>query len=130
MTEAPHGLAVRAVDDPPPSSLFCYGTLLEEGFTSSLLERRVRAAPAVLHGYDALDLPGCQWQALRQAAEGAVEGRLYRGLGAEDFRRLDLYEGVAEGLYERATVTVDAGRGPEPAAVYLPTRRTLSRYGG
>lgn len=131
MTAGPRGLALRGGgDEPPPATLFCYGTLLDETFTARLLEHEVRSEPATLTGFATDELPGLDWPVLRALEGSAVEGRLYRGLGAEDFRRLDLYEGVAEGLYERTTVAVRTSHGLEPAAVYLPTRRTVLRYGG
>lgn len=131
MTTGPRGLAVRGSGaDPPHTALFCYGTLLDEAFTASLLGHEVHAEPATLTGFAADPLPALDWPVLRASAESTVEGRLYRGLGAEDFRRLDLYEGVAQGLYERTTVAVRTARGLEPAAVYLPTRRTVLRYSG
>ena len=127
--DGPRGLAVSGGgDDPPPASLFCYGTLLDEAFTARLLEHEVRSEPATLMGFEADELPGLDWPVLRASEHGTVEGRLYHGFGPEDFHRLDLYEGVAEGLYTRTTVAIRTTRGLEPAAVYLPTRRTVLRY--
>jgi len=111
--------------------VFVYGTLLDELFVSRLLEHPVSAQPARLDGYRVETLPGFDWPVLVHDRSSSVDGLVYRGLDAEDLRRLDLYEGTAEGLYRRVGVQVvsEAARAPETAWTYLPTRKTLSRLG-
>jgi hypothetical protein len=113
--------------------LFTYGTLLDPGFTSRLLERPVGAHEARLLDFELLQLVGFPHATVFEAPGEVVEGRLYRHLVAGDYDRLDAYEGVLEGLYQRVEGRVVAGRPgskspPEPAFVYLVTEKTLRRY--
>ncbi len=112
-----------------PLPLFTYGSLLDTAFLERLLEHPVASEPASLRGWAVATLDRLAWPVLVRQAGSVVEGRLYRGLDADDWRRTDAYEGVAEGLYQRATVEVRTTGGSEPAAVYVPTGRTLQRYG-
>ncbi len=123
--------AVPGVDpgDGSPLPVFGFGGQLGEELVTRLLERPIEAEPATLAGYEARPLERLAWSVLVPQPDCSVEGRLYRGLTAADLDRLDAFQGVGEGLYRRATVEVDAGRGREPAAAYLPTGRTLSRFG-
>ena len=109
--------------------VFVYGTLLDEVFVSRLLEHPVSVEPARLDGFRVETLPAFDWPVLVHDAAGSVEGRVYRKLDAEDLRRLDLYEGTAEGLYRRVgvQVVVAAADVPETAWAYLPTPKTLQR---
>lgn len=115
--------------DGSPLPVFGFGVQLDEDFVARLLERRVTAEPATLAGYEARRLERLEWAVLVPQPDGAVEGRLYRGLTATDLDRLDAFQGVGEGLYRRVSVEVTAGHGREPAAAYLPTGRTLARFG-
>jgi gamma-glutamylcyclotransferase (GGCT)/AIG2-like uncharacterized protein YtfP len=112
----------------PP--LFAYGTLTDEAFVAGLLERPVGSSEAArLLDFELLELEGFGYPTVFAAEGEEVTGKLYRGLTEEDFRRLDAYEGVGEGLYRRAPARVAAGDGePEEAFVYLVTERTLRRF--
>jgi len=112
-----------------PLPLFTYGSLLDAEFLGRLLEHPVASEPASLRGWAVATLDRLEWPVLVAEPGSVVEGRLYRGLDADDWRRIDAYEGVGEGLYQRATAAVTTTGGSEPAAVYLPTGRTLERYG-
>lgn len=112
--------------------LFVYGTLLDPEFVANLLERPFIPESAELFDFELLDLPGLLYPVVQAASGSKVQGRLYRHLAEKDFDRLDAYEGVAEGLYQRATakiVAVASGADSERAYVYVPTFQTLSRYG-
>ena len=114
--------------------LFVYGTLLDESFTSNLLERTVRSEAARLLDFELLRLEGLGYPTAFYAPGEWIEGRLYRQLSGEDYIRLDTYEGVDEGLYQRVEAVVVAGeervkRPPETGFVYVPTEKTLRRYG-
>ena len=115
--------------------LFAYGTLVDPTFVSALLERPVHAEPAVLTDFQLVPLTGIAYPVVVEAPGNEVQGRLYRLLSAEDYTRLDAYEGVREGLYQRRVAEVTSGKdrtGPassEPAFVYVPTGKTLQRYG-
>jgi hypothetical protein len=125
-------------DDSLP--LLVYGTLLDETFLANLLEHEVPTEPARLEGWEVIELRGLPFPVIRPAgpesARSTVEGRLLHVRGADDYWRLDAYEGVGEGLYERAAVEVVAGTRAEgggertiAANVYLPTEATLRRWG-
>lgn len=111
-------------------SLFAYGTLADARFVARLLERPVAAEPAELLDFLRVDPVGFAYPVVLEAAGEKTAGVLYRHLTAEDFRRLDGYEGVGEELYfrERVQVLRAGARTPEPAWVYLPTARTVSRF--
>lgn len=115
-------------------SVFSPGRLLDEGFMADLLERPVSSLPCRLGGFRVVELGGgARWPVLVPDERGVVEGKLYWGLDRRDLERLDAYEGVGEGLYRRQSVVVEVGergqRSREVAFVYLPTERTLRRYG-
>jgi len=120
---------------PAPLSLplFVYGTLLDPAFVANLLERPFIPEPADLLDFELLELAGLPYPVVQVAAGERVRGRLYRHLSDHDFERLDAYEGVAEGLYQRTTAEVvrsAATDGPaERVWLYVPTVQTLSRYG-
>ena len=118
-----------------PLPLFTYGTLLDETFTGYMLERPVHGEPARLLGFELVRLPRLDYPVVSAAPGKSVRGRLYRHLSAGDYVRLDAYEGVGEGLYQRIAGEVVAGEPetpagtPEQAFVYVPTQHTLGRYG-
>ena len=115
--------------DPSPP-LFVYGTLLDETFTANLLERPVRSEPARLLDFELLTLEGFPYPLAFFAPGDTLTGRLYRDLNDDDYARLDHYEGVSEGLYQRVEGSVVVARGgPEAAFVYVPTEKTLRRHG-
>jgi gamma-glutamylcyclotransferase (GGCT)/AIG2-like uncharacterized protein YtfP len=114
--------------------LFAYGTLTDAVFTGHLLERRLDAEPASLVDFERLSLVGFDYPVVVEAPGKTVEGFLYRHLSADDYARLDAYEGVGEGLYRRIVARVVAAGGErspasEGAFVYVPGERTLKRYG-
>ncbi len=110
--------------------LFVYGTLTDGTFVGHLLEHPVEGEPAVLVDFERLELVGFDYPVVVEAPGERVEGLIYRGLSAEEFRRLDAYEGVAEGLYRRVVARVVTGDGDgEATFVYVPAGRTLRRYG-
>ena len=112
--------------------LFVVAEQLGEAFLARLLEHPVSGQPARLDGFEQVELATVAWSVIRPAEGAHVDGLLYRVLTAEDFRRLDAYCGVSEGLYRRLPVTVmvesDAEPVEETAVTYLPTAKTLRRY--
>lgn len=110
--------------------LFVHVAQLEDEFVANLLGHAVTAEPARLEGHRSVQLADLAWTILVPDESKSVDGLVYRDLSAEDFRRLDSYGGVMEGLYERVVATVRANQfGEEEAAwVYVPTQRTLQRY--
>jgi gamma-glutamylcyclotransferase (GGCT)/AIG2-like uncharacterized protein YtfP len=125
---------LKAPGPPAGLPLFVYGTLLDAGFISRLLERPLDNEPARLLDFELLRLEGLSYPTVFEAPGDVVTGGLYRRLTGEDFERLDAYEGVHEGLYVRIEGRAVAGEagsegGPEPVFVYVVTEKTLRRYG-
>ena len=124
---SPSGQGLQPVSEAPPLPLFAYGTLTDPVFAGRLLERRLSAEPAVLHDHARGELPGLGHAIAVPSPGERVEGLLYRHLTAEDYDRLDAYEGVAEGLYarRRGEATAAGAEAAEPVFVYVPTDRAL-----
>lgn len=120
----------REATPPAESSLFAYGTLTDARFVARLLERPVAAEPAELLDFLRVEPVGFAYPVVLESPGERTAGVLYRHLTEEDLRRLDGYEGVAEGLYfrERARVARPGAAAPEPAWVYLPTGKTVARF--
>jgi gamma-glutamylcyclotransferase (GGCT)/AIG2-like uncharacterized protein YtfP len=109
--------------------LFVYGTLLDEAFTANLLEHPVSSEAARLLDFEILTLEGFPYAMAFFAPGDVVAGRLYRDLTEEDYARLDAYEGVDEGFYQRIEAAVVAGTTPLTACLYVPTEKTLRQFG-
>jgi hypothetical protein len=123
----------QAVDgDARRLPVFAFGAFLEHALVENLLEHSVPMEPARLLGHAVQDIEGIGAPVLVQKDDEQVEGRIYRGLAAPDFYRLDSYCGVGEGLYLRRAATALTARSDETGSseevfVYLPTTRTLQR---
>jgi len=113
-------------------SLFAYGTLADARFVARLLERPVASEPAELLDFLRVEPVGFAYPVVLESPGERTEGVLYRHLSEEDFRRLDGYEGVGEGLYfrerARAVAPGAAADQAQPVWVYLPTERTVARF--
>lgn len=125
---------MRSIGPPARLPLFVYGTLSDPAFASNLLERRIEIESARLLDFELLSLGGLPYPTVSEAPGEVVGGGLYRDLTAEDYGRLDAYEGVHEGLYVRIEGRAVAGvpgsgRDPEPAFIYVATDKTRRRYG-
>ena len=126
----PRTAAFHGEDDDLFLPLFAHGAQLEQDFVENLIGRPLRPESARLEDHREVSLGDDGWRVLVPAPGEQVTGRLYRNLVAEDFRRIDSYQGVFEGLYIRSVAAVrTASRvDSEPAWIYLPTERTLRRY--
>ena len=96
--------------------LFVYGTLMTGGERAELLrglERRIGSVRGTLFdlpaGYPALVLDGT----------GRVHGEVVEAPDARLLALLDLYEGVADGLYDRVSVDAKVGLRTERAWTYV-----------
>ena len=92
-----------------------YGTLVEPRQLTAVLghSHRGEILRARLHGYHRVTTPAYEFPFVVRAPEASVDGVLVMDLGPEDLRALDEFEDVAEGMYCRVKVEVEAwGCGP------------------
>ncbi len=102
---------------PASTILFVYGTLMRGDVRAPALAGQQFLGPATTQPryrlVDCGDYPG-----LIEAAAGVgIEGELY-AVDAECLRKLDLIEGVDEGLYERRPVLLDDRPGAGTVAYF------------
>lgn len=102
-----------------PLPLFVYGTLRAGGGKECLLGDAVSLGETTVQGvlYDFGTYP-----ALVPGSGSPVYGEL-RGCTAETLARLDAYEGVTEGLFDRVRLVSAAG----PCWVYVAGRRLMDQ---
>jgi gamma-glutamylcyclotransferase (GGCT)/AIG2-like uncharacterized protein YtfP len=99
---------------------FTYGSLMWADIMARVCGRPLESEPARLSGYRRHPVLGEDYPGIVADSAAVVEGRLYRGLAAEDWRRLDAYEGAD---YAQTAVTVELPSGGRVAANayrYLP----------
>jgi hypothetical protein len=100
----------------------CGGRLADEVFVSRLLQHPVAGEPAVLSGYELVAVAGQQMATPTADGCGALDGVAYVAISAADYRRLDAYMGVSEGLSERRAGSATLPTGSRlDVAVYVPT---------
>lgn len=107
---------------PETRPLFVYGSLREPAVRARVLGRQagIATCPAVLTGHVRELVPSFDYPFIVPAEpEARVEGELLLGLRVEDYRALDHYEDVDDGLYTRAAVTVQTPAGEVEAFAYL-----------
>lgn len=97
---------------------FFYGTLCHPPLLEAVLGRAVRMEPARLADHAVHWAEGQSFPILLSRPGSVAPGGLVRGLGEEDARRLDYYEGGF--AYRVQTVAVGAGAETVSARVYLP----------
>lgn len=94
--------------------LFVYGSLRDPRVVARLFGARsdLRTGPATLPGHERQTVPSFGYPFLVPAdGDARVDGELLLGLTADDYRILDRYEDLDEGLYVRAIVTVQTADG-------------------
>lgn len=84
-------------------NFFAYGTLQIPEIFQAVTGRRNNAHPAMLDGYARYRLTGLHYPGLIAQAGARTEGALFRGLGAREMARLDIFE---DAFYERLTLPV------------------------
>jgi gamma-glutamylcyclotransferase (GGCT)/AIG2-like uncharacterized protein YtfP len=92
----------------PRTRLFAYGTLMEPEVLQGILGRTLPCLPATLADHRRCRVPGEDYPALIPAPGETCSGLLLSGLGNEDWRRLDAYEGLC---YIREPVLVRVASG-------------------
>lgn len=96
---------------------FTYGSLMWADIMARVCGCVLPSEAARLHGYRRHPVRGEDYPGLRPAEAGVVEGRLYRGIDAAVWARLDAFEGAD---YERVQVPVELADGRiDTACVYL-----------
>ena len=112
--------------------LFTALTLIDRDLLGALLERPMLGVPAELPGFALASLGSLADDGPRvlvPSGEHSTPGILYEGITSEDWRRLDAYQGVGEGLYERTHAEVRTGRERRLwAFVYLPSAKLLTKH--
>ncbi len=101
--------------------LFVYGSLRDPEVRTMLLGPHpgLTTCPAVLPGYARQTVPGFGYPFVVPAdADAQVVGELLLGLTDEDLARLDDYEDLDAGLYERVSVLVETADGQRDAWTY------------
>lgn len=99
--------------------LFVYGSLCDPRVRRAVLGHEAAdLEPAVLEGYRRVWLLGFGYPFIVPSLGSAVEGLLLFGLSAQDYDRLDEYEGVALGEYRRAVVEVTLRATGRPVRAY------------
>jgi gamma-glutamylcyclotransferase (GGCT)/AIG2-like uncharacterized protein YtfP len=105
-----------------PSTLFVYGSLLDEAHREEIIGREVETAPATLHGYERARR---RHFFVRKRPGGVTAGLLLLKLTRAEFGALDRYEEVPS-LYTREKIEVYSRDGVNVRCwTYLPTRRTI-----
>lgn len=107
-----------------PDALFAYGTLLFPEIFEAVSGRRLRSAEALLDGWAARRLAGAVYPGLCRAPGLRTPGRVYFGVDARTWARLDAFEGE---VYALASVEVSCGSGALQAGVYAVAESHLQR---
>lgn len=105
----------------PASPLFVYGSLRDPDVRARVLGRpHLAMCPATLRGWRRHMVPGFAYPFLVLATpESVVEGELMLELTVADYVRLDEYEDVDSGLYDRHGAIVETPSGPAGVWVYV-----------
>ena len=123
-------VSLHDVNSETPRQLFVYGTLQDPALLQSLLGRTVSGTPARLPGYQILRIANYNYPTLVAADDASVMGQVLSNLNQDDLKRLDDYEGTADGLYERTVVTAfDDEERPQSVFVYVAGDTLLERLG-
>lgn len=90
-------------------TLFIYGSLCDPALCKKLLGKNVERMPATLPGFRRKRLRGYAYPVARKESEVAIRGTLLLGLSKSDLQKLDAYEEIPHGPYQRIWVFVRAG---------------------
>lgn len=114
--------------------LFTYGVLQHSQLFFQLTKKQWRTERALLHGYQRLCFRRSGWApfpVLGIAQGHTVEGTLVHDLDTATMDKLDLFEGVADGLYRREECEIKNTKGfSNKAFVYFGTDATLADCSG
>jgi gamma-glutamylcyclotransferase (GGCT)/AIG2-like uncharacterized protein YtfP len=105
------------------TSLFVYGSLVDEGHREEILGRRVDAVAATVRNYER---GRGRHFFVRKRLGASTAGLLVLDLSERDFAALDRYEEIPM-LYTREKITVELADGNAARCwIYLPTSATLA----
>ena len=99
--------------------VFVHGELARTGTLLQILGREPLALRAVLRGYERVLDPEIDYYTAVRKEGGMIEGRLLTGITDKELLALDEFEGVSEGLYDRAIVEVEVEGGKASAYLYV-----------
>ena len=88
--------------------LFVYGSLMNDEVTQALLQCPLMREPAMLKGYQRVGVRGASYPGIFAKANEQVAGQVISGLTADQWHRLDEFEGE---YYSRTLVTVELTSG-------------------
>jgi gamma-glutamylcyclotransferase (GGCT)/AIG2-like uncharacterized protein YtfP len=101
------------------ADLFTYGELTRPEVMEKLLGRLPTSRPAVLLDHRrVLDEEVGFFRAIPSRGS-RIDGLLYEGLDPGELTKLDVYEEVERGLYQRVAVEVRLGGAPRRAWIYV-----------
>jgi gamma-glutamylcyclotransferase (GGCT)/AIG2-like uncharacterized protein YtfP len=106
--------------------LFVYGELCKPAVLRRVIGRVPVAEPALLEGYRRDLNTASGYFRARRRADAVIAGLLLAGIEAAELRRLDEFENVADGEYDRVEVevrTLATGRSRPAWAYVMPDAR-------
>jgi gamma-glutamylcyclotransferase (GGCT)/AIG2-like uncharacterized protein YtfP len=109
--------------------LFVYGTLMVPALFRAVTGTDPSASPALLRGYARRGVVGKNYPVLILEAGAYVEGKICLDVSDEALALIDVFEGVAEGLYCRSEVTVETSEGVEVRALTYVAGPNLGTVG-
>lgn len=102
--------------------LFVYGTLKRGGCNHRhLADQTFLGAAQTVPGYQLFDLGGYPGIAAVPSAKAGVAGEVW-AVSEAAWRRLDEFEGVAQGLYRRGPISLLPPFGSDPVEAYFPVQ--------
>ena len=114
--------------------LFAYGTLMFPEVAEIVANVVTWGEPVTLRGYSrfTVELPERNrgWFPAIRAAEGHVNGLLFRHINDAQLARLDQFEDVASGSYVREQQTIHTSDGTRQACVYVCGDNLKTMLGG
>ncbi len=114
-----------------PRHLFVYGSLLFEPVVRAVAGAALDSCPATLDGYRRYGVAGARYPAIAAQPGATVQGRVLRDVPAGAMARLDAYEDVGGGLYEKQRVMVRTEGGTRLTAwAYVAGPRLAARLCG
>jgi gamma-glutamylcyclotransferase (GGCT)/AIG2-like uncharacterized protein YtfP len=100
-------------------NLFVYGMLIDDATVGSVLGRVPRSREAVLRGFRRTAHDKGPWVVAEPDPAAEIHGMVLEGLSEGEVDRLDKFEGLDLGLYQRISVHVEVGAHRVEAWTYV-----------